>query len=252
MRKFAIVNSLNESYELNDIRNFFHSPGGLGFTRNTEFAKIGNTYEIIKEEVEQPTPTGQICFKDEPQSSAYAKYGKFVRFLAQAPLTLIYKSDKNHKIDVAPQMIDKGEISRPLGLNINITFKALSLWYDEVEKDGTDTIEILSDSAQESACHIEICGTLSDPTWIQKVDGEQIAAGQVTASLSEGDTLHIRSDTNPYQIYKVDENGIKTDLYASSNFSTQRFFTLKYGDNVIKCEGATKIKVTARLSYETV
>lgn len=252
MRKFAIVNSLNESYELNDIRNFFHSPGGLGFTRNTEFVKIGNTYEIIKEENEQPTPTGQICFKDEPLSPAYSKYIRFTRFLTQTPLTLIYESDKNHKIDVVPYVIEKGEISKPLGLNINITFKAISLWYDEAEKDGAESVEILSDSTKESACHIEIRGTLTNPIWVQELNGVQIATGQVTVSLNEDDTLHIRSDTNPYQLYIEDSVGIKTDLYANSNFSTQRFFTLKYGENTIKCTGATNIKVTGRLSYETV
>lgn len=251
MRKFAIYNSVGDSYELNNVKNFFHNPSGLGFVRTAEYIKIGNIYEIVQDNFEQPAPSGQICFKDEKTSPAYSKYAEFVRFLQKLPLTLVYRSDKNHKIDVAPEVIEKTEISRPLGLNITISFKALSLWYDEIEEQGTSSVKILSDSTKGCACHIEITGALTSPTWIQTLNGVQIATGQVNTNIGAGETLHIRSDTNPYQIYK-ESNGTKTDLYALSNFSTKRFITLEEGENVISCSGAESIKVKARLSYETV
>lgn len=252
MRKFAIINSIGEAYELNDLRNFFHDPTGLGYTRRAEFAKIGNTYKILENTIEQPAPAGQICFKDEIQSPAYSKYVKFTRFLQKTPLTLIYKSDRAHKMEVIPEAIEKTEISKPLGLDISITFRALSLWYDEVEESGTSSANILSDSVEKCACHIEVTGTLTNPTWTQSVNGVQIASGQVTASIANGETLHIRTDTNPYQIYKESSLGVKTNLYSSSNFSTERFLLIREGKNVISCAEASSIKIKARLEYGTV
>lgn len=251
MRQFALINAVGESYELNDLRNFFHSPNGLGFLRSAEYLKLGDRYEILSDGFEQAAPTGQICFKDEKQSSAYAKYAKFSRFLQKIPLILVYRSDKDHRMRVVPESISKSEISKPLGLDISIVFRALSFWYDEVERTGTSSVRILSDSARQSPMHIEIAGPVTSPIWTQSLNGTQIATGKVTATIAEGATLHIRTDTDPYQIYS-EANGVKTDLYSVSDFSTERFMYLQEGENVIACSGASSLKVTGELLYETV
>lgn len=251
MRQFALINAVGESYELNDVKNFFHDPNGLGFLRTTEYLKFGNRYKILNDGFEQAAPTGFICFKDERLSPAYSKYAVFIKFLRKLPLTLIYKSDKIHKMEVIPESIGKTEISKPLGLDISIAFRALTFWYDEVEKSGTTSARILSDSTEESPMHIEISGPVTDPVWIHTVNGTQVATGKITGTIASGAVLHIRTDTDPYQIYKV-QNGTKTDLYSSSDFSTKRFMYLKEGENIIACAGASAIKVTGRLLYETV
>lgn len=251
MRQFALVNSVGESYELNDLRNFFHSPNGLGFTRNTEYIKLGDRYKILKDGFEQAAPTGYITFKDENESSAYSKYAEFSKFIQKIPLTLIYRSDKNHKIEVIPESIGKSEISKPLGLEITITFRALSFWFDELEKTGTTSVEILSDSNRESPCAIEISGPVTDPTYTHEVDGVVVATGKVSGTIPDGAKLYIRTDTDPYEIYSMND-GVKTDLYSASDFSTQRFIYLRNGINTITCSGASALKVTGRLLYETV
>lgn len=252
MRGFALINSIGETYELNDVRNFFHDPNGLGFLRNSEYIKLGDRYEITKDSFEQATPTGLICFKDEKISPAYDKYAKFVRFLQHIPLTLLYKSDSNHYIDVIPESLGKTEITKPLGLDVSIGFRALSLWYDKTEKEGTTSVQILSDSMQESPCDIAITGPVTNPIWTQSLDGVQISSGKVTATIGSGEVLHIRTDTNPYQIYKVNSLGNVTDLYANSDFTTKRFMYLRNGENIIACSGASGLKISGRIQYETV
>lgn len=252
MRQFALINSIGETYELNDVRNFFHDPNGLGFLRNSDYIKLGDRYEMTRDSFEQAAPTGSICFKDEKSSTAYDKYAKFTRFIQNIPLTLVYRSDSNHYIDVIPESIGKTEITKPLGLDISIGFRALSLWYDKIEKSGSTSVEILSDSAQESPCDIAITGPVTNPIWTQNLNGAQISSGKVTATISSGEILHIRTDTNPYRIYKVGSGGTVTDLYASSDFSTSRFIYLKSGKNVIACSGASAIKVSGRILHETV
>lgn len=251
MRQFALTNNVGESYELNDLRNFFHDPNGLGFVRNSAYVKLGDQYEILSDSFEQGAPTGIICFKDEKQSSAYAKYAEFSRFMQKIPLTLIYRSDKDHRIRVVPESVTKSEISKPLGLEISITFRALSLWYDQVEKSGVTSVSIQSGSVRESPVHIAIKGPINNPIWTHNLNGTEIATGKVTATIASGQWLHVRTDTNPYQIYR-EVSGTITDIYADSDFSTQRFMHLREGLNTFTCPGASEIIVTGEEWYETV
>jgi hypothetical protein len=251
MRQFALINSIGETYMLNDLNNFMHEPSGLGFMRNTTFIKLGDRFEVQKDAFEQATPRGQICFKDRKNSPAYEKYAKFVIFLQKTPLKLVYKSDRVHHMDVIPESLEKIEISKPLGLNVSISFRALSMWYDEVEAVGTDQVVIISESIRESPLELIIKGPINAPIWTQQVNGVQIATGKVSSNIPEGSTLHVRTDTNPYQIYE-ETSGVKTNLYSSSDFSTDRFLYLKNGVNLISCAGASQLKAIGRILYETV
>ena len=251
MRQFALESKSGEVYDLNDLANFLHDPNGLGFRRNTEYRKIGQNYEVVQDAFEQPDPMAYICFKDSKKSPAYQKYEAFTRFLQDVPHILHYYASRHYKMRVMPREVTKTEITKPLGLDVSIALTGLSMWYEDVEADGIDTLTILSDSRNTSGCHIEITGELENPEWTHSVNGVTVT-GQVNVTLNAGDTLHIRTDSNPYQLYKTDALGFPTDLYQNSNFSTERFILLDYGENVISCEGAASIKVTGRVIYETV
>lgn len=253
MREFAISNSSGEVYNLNNLRNFFHDPSGLGYIRTAEYTQIGDRYEIVKNGFEQATPTGLIRFKDEVDNTAYDKYLKFILFLQDMPLTLHYRSNAHHKIDVIAESVQKTEYTKALrGLDVAVTFRALSLWYDEVEASGTTTAVIFSDTKQEGPCHLKISGPLSNPSWSQNVDGVQIATGSVTAEIASGEVLHIRTDTNPYRLYKTNSNNVVTNLYGVSNFNTKRFMKLQAGLNTFICTGSSAISAEGRLYYESV
>ena len=71
-------------------------------------------------------------------------------------------------------------------------------------------------------------------------------------TIASTDTVYIRTDTNPYQIYKVDSENVKTDLYGKSDFTTKRFPILYKGVNEIIVTGASEITVEGRILYETV
>lgn len=251
MRRFALESKSGEVYNLDSLDNFLHDPDGLGFRRSTEYRKIGLGYEVVQDSFEQPDFRAQICFKDRKISPAYQKYEAFSRFLQDTPHILHYYANRHYKMNVMPKELTKTEVSKPLGLNVDIGLDGLSLWYEEIEATGTNSLTMLCDSRNESGCHIEIKGAITNPIWSQTVNGVTIT-GKVNATLASGDTLHIRTDTNPYQLYKVSSGGSRTDLYGSSDFSTERFVLLKYGQNTISCSGATSIKVTGRVMYETV
>ena len=253
MREFTLENSSGETYRLNDTSHFFESPEGLGFKKNTNYKKIGDRFLVVSEEYEQPELSGKIDFRGETKEATYQKYTAFCRFLDDTPLTMHYTAGAHHMIDVQADEIEKGEIEAIKGLSVEIKFKALTFFYDEYSVSGTESVIVESDSCIESGCHIEITGRLADPEWIQTVDGVEICRGKINGTIQEGETLHIRTDTVPaWDIYKTDAAGDKTDMYALSDYSTDRFVMIRKGANTISCSGASSISVGGGIAYASV
>ena len=259
MRQFSLVNKSGETYRLNSLDNFMHDPSGLGFSRDTEFQKMGNAYEVISDGFSQLIVQGTIMFKRGEKNTPYRKYAKFARFLQDIPLTLHYRTmnGEEYKLDVIPSGLEKDEIKSSLGMDVNITLTSISAWYKEYKKtaEGT-TIQVRSDSIMESPCDLTITGAeLTDEniTWTQEVNGNEIMTGSLTGiTLDETDILHIKTDSNPYRIYKEDSEGAETDLYSKSDFSTKRFPLIRKGVNTITFSESGSIEVKGRVLYETV
>lgn len=259
MRQFSLVNKSGETYRLNSPDNFLHDPKGLGFSRNIEFQKVGSRYELIREEFSQLVIQGSIMFKRGDKNTPYKKYAKFARFLQDIPLILHYRpmSGEEYKLDVIPTEVAKEEIKSSLGMDVEITLTSVSKWYKEYKKTATgNSIQIRSDSIIESPCDLTITGVeLTDEniTWAQEVNGNEIMTGSLTGiTLDETDILHIKTDSNPYRIYKEDSEGAETDLYSKSDFSTKRFPLIRKGVNTITFSESGSIEVKGRVLYETV
>lgn len=259
MRQFSLVNKSGETYRLNSPDNFLHDPKGLGFSRNTEFQKVGSHYELIRDEFSQPVIQGSIMFKRGDNNTPYKKYAKFARFIQDIPLILHYRtmSGEEYKLDVIPTEVGKEEIKSSLGMDVEITLTSVSAWYKEYKKTATgNRIQIRSDSIIESPCDLAITGTeLNNETitWSQDVNGSSIMEGSLSGiTLEETDSLHIRTDSNPYRIYKIDAVGNETDLYSKSDFSTKRFLLVRKGVNTITFSKSGNIEVKGRVLYETV
>lgn len=235
MRQFTLKNSIGEVYRLNDLDYFLHDPEGLGFRRNTKYQKIGNNYEILRDGFEQQPISASIMFKSSPTLSAYRQYSKFREFLQLIPLTLIYRIPGGEfLLDVVPESVEKTEINSTLGMDVGITLTPLSMWYKPITVTGTNQVRINSDSNILSPCHIMIKPSSAATSIIWRlwdewgeVDNGALADIPEAYKIGTTDTLHIRSDTNPYQIYKTSSGGTKTDLYAYSVFSSTRFIRLK-------------------------
>ena len=252
MRQFSLSNKSGEVYRLNDLKWFFHNPGGLGFSRNMTFQKIGNNYEILQDGYNQEAVTGEIRFKSDSVSDAYHKYSAFARFIQDTPLVLHYRvTDREYLLDVIVSSVDKSEINVSSGMNVKITIMPLSLWYQKIEQSASGTfISVDSDSAIESPCHVAItpASAITALTWSQTVDGVTAITGGLSGMSSSAAAIHIRTDTNPYRIYR----GTSTNVYSKSDFSKKRFILLQKGVNVITFNVSGTITLEGRVLYETV
>ena len=264
MRQFSLKNSIGEVYQLNSLDYFLHDPAGLGFKRNTKYQKIGTNYEILQDGFEQQPISAQIMFKTSKNLSAYRQYSSFKEFLQLIPLTLIYRIPGGEfLLDCVPESVEKTEINSALGMDVGISLMPLTMWY-RVESNSelhpiANEVVIESDSNILSPCHIMITPTSASTSifWSMWNEDTEIGTGQLlnipeALKILTTDTLHIRSDTNPYRIYKTSSGGTETDLYAYSDFSRVRFVKLRKGRNFIQCTTAASMSVEARIYYETV
>ena len=259
MRQFSLVNKSGETYRLNKPENFLHEPTGLGFSRNAEYKKMGNNYELLSDGFSQHSIQGSIMFRRGGNNTPYKKYAKFARFLQDTPLVLHYRtmSGEEYMIDVIPTDLMKEEINSSMGMDVEITLTSTSLWYREIKQvEEGDEIKIRSDSFIESPCHLILTGvTLSNGnlTWSQDNNDNEVMTGKLSGiTLTGTDKLHIRTDTNPYRIYKEDSNGNETNLYSKSDFSTKRFPLIRKGVNTITFSKSGNIEAKGRILYETV
>lgn len=263
-RQFNLMNDLGETYRLTIANKygagFMHDVSGLGFEEATTYQQIGNRYGLLTDKINQKKIKGVISFF---QPHAYENYEKFVLFCQHKPLKMYYRTPAGeYWRDGSVTTIEKSESAD--SLKATAEFTASGLWYRPFEVEGTNAVSIASESTNESGLHIIIKGAMSAPLWTQTVDGVQILTGKlenktqasgniISATITADDTLHIRTDTIPYRIYKVyDYTGEETDMYINSDWNTERFALLQYGDNVIRCQSATSVKVEGRVEYETI
>ena len=165
-------------------------------------------------------------------------------------------------------------------LTVQLTFKAETPWYKEVSDynyGGTgsrgkkydyqysfnygggvvNTVAVNSDSRQPCPARIIIMGAVDNPEWHHYLNGELVSSGKVNGSVLEGNRLVIDTTTIPYSIKQFDELGnLVSDMYQQSDFSTERFVRLGYGNNTISVSATGAdiigIGVEAQIEYATV
>lgn len=261
-RQFNLINEKGETYRLTLADRygaaFLHDVTGMGADETATYQQIGNEFSIATEKINQKTISGMIKFVN---SHAYQSYVKFTLFCQHKPLKLYYRTPAGeYWREGIVSKIEKSENSESLVANIDFT--ATSLWRQPYRVTGTTSVEILSNTKNESGCHIMIRGQMSSPSWTHKVDGSTRVTGQlenktlpsgqtISAAIGANDVLHIRTDVTPYEIYKT-TGSVKTDMYRCSKWNTGRFCLVEYGKNLITCANATSIEVEGELEYETV
>lgn len=277
MRKFVLYNSIGESYDLNSLQNFLYDPDGLGFKRDTDFMQIGSSFLPYKNDVvKQPEPKGTIRFKN---PDAYRKFYDFARFLAKAPLRLEYTPlDTTFCLDCCVMELSKTEIGAG-GLHCDIKFGAYGYYYQReslLSSDDDTSGKVYSytypytysdvmpgmvvkevDGSMESPVIITIYGPCVNPVWKHYLNNVLIATGRCELTLLTGHNLVIDTVSTPFSITEQDAYGnILFDRYQDSDFSTERFFLLKNGNNRIAVahDGVMppRLKVETRVLYETV
>lgn len=253
-RTFNILDTAGNAYTLTVLKpihstGYFYNVSGLGMETSHTYQKIGESYEITEKKNKQGRITGTIFFHGDYCDQEYAK---FARFCQNKELIVSYRTPAGEfKRDGHISKISKDE--KGGALKVDVEFTCISLWYREINLSVSGTsITFDSDSAIDSPCHLMFKpgSAITSLTWSQTVNGTSVMTGALSSiSVSASQTLHIRTDTNPYKIYRNTE---ATNYYGKSDFSTKRFPLIRQGINVITFGASGAITVEGKLLYETV
>ena len=251
-RTFDLINSEGKAYTLsryNVFSGFFYDVEGLGTEHDATYQKLGNVYDLLQDNINQGEISGIVYFQSK---YPYQEYARFVEFCQNTPLKLRHVNPVGEYFrDGVVSQIEKNEDGNPR--RAKITFTASSLWYKTIEmSSNTSPLIIESDSFYECPCHVmyKPSSNISSSylEWYQDVNNAAYMTGKIyLTSLTTSQTLHIRTDTNPYEIKKN-----SASIYSASDFSTKRFFFIKHGKNTLDFQTAGSISLEVKLLYETV
>lgn len=142
-RKFKLINSIGETYELTDknYKHFFNQPKGLGYNKNLSGIRLGNRVKINGRQYDMPSPSGEMIFYEVSSEGIYDDYMDFMMFISHAPLKLYYyvpstRSSDEHIttlfLNCEDVSVEKGEIDpNDATLHCPIQFAGLSFWLSE-------------------------------------------------------------------------------------------------------------------------
>lgn len=274
IRSFSLTNKNGVVWNLNSPDSFYEAISGFGFERDFDFEIVGNGFLEMENELQQPNPKGNIRFKD------YATYNQFIKFAQANPLKLAYAMpgvNDVYYLEVKIESIEKTEKEVDC-LVCPISFLGIGHFYKLISAENqastvgkvypytypytyvnnaSGTVTLESDTNLDSPVKITILGPCTNPSWTHYVDDIAIATGKVDCSMLDGNRLVIDTTNVPYTIKQYDSfmNEL-SDEYENSDFSTQRFISLKYGTNKIGFthEGLNDLSVTVEgwLAYESV
>ena len=279
MRKFELINRNGEKYELmQSSSGFFYSVSGLGYSNDTEYRQISDVYKMIEDHRSQDQIKGNVIFR---QPNAQQSYQNFVKFLQLKPLSLVYTPEGSSELYYRRGTVTDVSYSESDCVRVSVTFtcwtppfkylnlvtspnasvtdgKIYNYAYDYTYRSTVaNTVEIDIDTAMDCPCKITAYGLLVNPVWNHYVDGVLVATGKVNTTIPSNRKLVIDTETIPYSIKEYDMNNrLIADLYEQSEFSTERFFMLKYGKNSIVVTdddaSTTTVIVEAQVMYASV
>ncbi len=276
MIKLILKNSIGKSYDLLNSNVMTFQIEGLGFSDESTYVRAGSIYVATDNLLEQRSIDFTALF----YNNADVEYKKFVIFARKNPLTLIYENKSGeYRVNCNLQSITR--IDRKgydiYGCAISLLclsefYKVVSAYnsgevsggktydftYDYQYTDSVaESVNIQSETPEDSPCKILIYGPCTDPTWRHYLNGDLIASGSMTGEVPENRILVIDSTTVPFSITEQDLLGnLTADRYQACDFGTERFFFLRNGSNVISIThtdaNSCPIKVEANISYASV
>lgn len=264
MRKFKLMNSRGEAFDLMRRDAFFSTPDGLGFDETIEFAQMGDQYVDTYHYATQMVITGEMRF------AGYEQYKEFTSFITDDLVLMYAPLDTWYEADCILQSITKGELDNITGyLVCTVSFCRKSLWhsnrifiksnpsagdgkvypytypYTYAEATAGD-MTINNIGTIQSSCVIHIFGPVSNPRWALIQNGEIVADGAVTVDIPEGRKIVIDSDPASLEIAEYTTNNVYVrDLYQYSNFSTARFIMIPPGSSILRVLNAGIAEVDA-------
>ena len=239
VRGFRLVNEKGQEYSFMDIYNYclLTEPEGLGYSYESEYEQLGNTFITNLRKMGQGQISGQLNFKN------YDNYRNLIDFIESSEsLRIAYKvpySDgaREYFKDVEIQEITKTEKQTNGIISETINLDCLSLWYEEntviysVEAASNEIrwdfrwdsrfsdytsrgMSYVNNGHIEAPIHAKIKGPLVNPKIELYIDNQIFQTVEINTTLSEYESLIYDSRENQFEISKINSDGTKTSLFS--------------------------------------
>jgi len=273
IRKFKMINSLGNEWNLMRKDSFLYSPEGLGVSKENEYIRIGSTYELIQSLTAQKSVNFNMLFK------SYSVYSDFADFIVYTPLKIAYMPlDEWVYIDGEITSMEKTEIDGDVRrLICPCVFTASSMWYipraaqktaDDVQNakkynytynyayadELNGYIRINNKGSEDSPAKITIFGPITDPAWYVSVNNTVVASGAITADIPEGHKVVINSKDGDLEIaeYIISTNRRLRNLYQYTDFDRETFVLFPPGNSVLFISGINEGSIEAWCEVEEI
>ena len=227
-----------QKYSLMDIYNYclLTDPSGLGYSYNTEYEQLGNTFITNLRRIEKGQINGIVNFLK------YDNYKNFVDFIESSEeLKFVYKlpfenGEKEYLKDVSIQSLTKTQIQTNGVISESITFDCLSLWYEETitvysmtsQEDeikwnfkwdskfanyNVRRLNYINKGHTEAPIIVEMKGTLINPKIQLYVEGQLYQEIEFNVEIDEYEKLLYGTKENDFYLKKENTDGTYEDLF---------------------------------------
>lgn len=239
IRNFYFENEKGQRIDCQDVNGslFLYNVNGLGFEKEVEYVRVGNTYVKNEEYIKQNIINGELEFCD----MTYDEYKSFVDFILRAEkLKIIYvpkiinRTEYYRDIDFVK--IDKMEEDDFNILVSPIQIYCTSLWYkqntvnykvepieNEIRWDfnwnssftdyDSRSLQYINDGHVEAPIEFEILGHVVNPKIKLYIEGQLYQIVDFNIEIYEYEKLLYGTKENDFYIYKQNTDGTKESLF---------------------------------------
>ena len=266
VREFRLINEKGQEFSFMNIHDntLFTDPAGLGYSYNTEYQQLGDTFISNLRNIQQGQISGTLNFL------SYDNYTSFVNFIEGSEnLRIGYKipysdgSTREYFKDVQIQSLSKTQIQTNGILSETVTFDCLSLWYEEntviytIEPQtneirwdfkwdsrftdyDTRNLQYINQGHVEAPIYVEIDGQVVNPKIELYVEGELYQTVTINTTIAQYEKLLYDTRENQFFIGKQNTDGTVVSLFSLDYIDF-------YNDNVIRLpkNKSCEIKLTA-------
>lgn len=239
VRTFELVNEKGQVFSLMDIKEgcIFKEPSGLGYSYESTFERIGNTFIETLRRLNQSNISGNLEFKNYDN---YRKYIDFIEASSQIKWKCVipyFSGQKTFFKDVSFQSIDKTDIfTEEDKLVVPVSFNGLNLWYEEntivydmqhqvgemrwdfkwdpIFRDyNARKLDFINSGHVEAPIIVEIKGPIKNPSLELTVEGKLYQTLHFNIELEEFEKLLYSSKENEFYIQKENTDGTKESAF---------------------------------------
>lgn len=237
VRKFLLENEKGQQFDMNNFKEscLLTSPSNLGFSYQSEFQQLGNTFVEDNRTIDKRDPSGTIYFKN------YDQCKEFIDFIEKSDkLKWIYKipfenGEKTYYRDVSIKEFQKTE--KKIGiLACPVVFNGLSLWYEQTvsiytieptsneimwdfEWDSrfadyfTRTLQYINEGHVEAPILVEMSGHIVNPVIELYIEGQLYQTVRFNVDIAEYEKLLYGTKENDFYINRQKTDGTLESLF---------------------------------------